>query len=456
LILILALLTCGDCHQEIVQRFSRSPMGRTSGAVQASSEPAASFFHEPSRTRFEIVRSEGKLELRWLAQKQDLPFFIGSGRMGRSYAFLEDGYLYEAPVGYYSNRRAWDAAPGYEHDSAPDLARPITTECLYCHASGARALPGTLNRIADTSALHGVGCERCHGDGVEHSEHPRSGNIVNPAKLSERLRDSVCEQCHLAGEVRLSIAGKKLEDFRPGMELANFLQVFVNADSKQGVRVNGHAEALGQSRCRIASGEKLWCGTCHDPHAATVSYRERCLQCHQPAQCPSPSAQHGECVECHMPKARAFDGGHTVFTDHSISRRPAHRSDRVPVKELRPYFAGPQAKGMADRNLGIAYGDVGQLEQSWKYLRAAVTAGARDPALYTRVAAMLQADGRYDQAEVYYRESLAMDADQLGAAAGLASLLEHAGRKSEAGEFRRRAITLCPRQATKHATAASK
>jgi len=69
---------------------------------------------------------------------------------------------------------------------------------------------------------------------------------------------------------------------------------------------------------------------------------------------------------------------------------------------------------------------------------------------------MLQADGRYDQAEVYYRESLTMDADQLGAAAGLASLLERAGRKNEAEEFRRRAITLCPRQATKGATAVSK
>ncbi len=356
-----------------------------------------------------------------------------------------------------SDRPVWAGATpgGYEHDRTPDLSRPITPECLFCHASGARAIPGTLNRIVDTSALHGVGCERCHGDGVEHSKHPRRGNIVNPTKLSGRLRDSVCEQCHLAGEVRLSLSGKKLEDFRPGMELANFLQVFVNADSKQGVRVNGHAEALARSRCRIASGEKLWCGTCHDPHAATVSYRERCLQCHQAAQCPSPSAQRGECIECHMPKARAFDGGHTVFTDHSISRRPAYPSDRVQVKELRPYFAGPQTKGMADRNLGIAYSDLGQLEQSWRYLRAAVKAGARDPALYTRVAAMLQADGRYEQAEVYYRESLAMDDDQLGAVAGLASLLERAGRKNEAEEFRRRAITLCPRQATKYQKAAT-
>ena len=286
-------------------------------------------------------------------------------------------------------------------------------------------------------------------------KHPRAGNIVNPAKLSGRLRDSVCEQCHLAGEVRLSLPGKKLEDFRPGMELANFLQVFVRRRFQTGRTSEWTCRGAGQSRCRIASGEKLWCGTCHDPHAATVSYRERCLAVSSAAQCPSPSAERGECVECHMPKARAFDGGHTVFTDHSISRRPANRSDRVPMKELRPCVAGPQTKGMADRNLGVAYSDLGQLEQSWKYLRAAVKAGARDPALYARVAAMLQADGRYEQAEVYYRESLAMDGDQLGAVAGLASLLERAGRKNEAEEFRRRAITLCPRQVTKYQRAAT-
>jgi hypothetical protein len=85
-------------------------MGRTSGPVDALREATGSFFQQASRTAFRIVRTNGKLELRWLARKQDLPFFIGSGRMGRSYAFLEDGYMYEAPVGYYSNRRVWDSA----------------------------------------------------------------------------------------------------------------------------------------------------------------------------------------------------------------------------------------------------------------------------------------------------------------------------------------------------------
>ncbi len=422
-------------------------MGRTSGPVDALSEQTGSFFHPASKTSFEIARSKGKLELRWQARKQDLQFYIGSGRMGRSFAFLDDGYLYEAPAGYYANRQAWDAAPGYEHDRTPDLSRPVTAECLFCHASGARAAPGTLNRFEDTAALRGIRCERCHGDGSEHEKHPGRANIVNPARLAGAARDSICQQCHLAGETRLALPGKKLEDYRPGLELASFLQVFVNAEAGQGVRVNGHAEALAQSRCRQASGEKLWCGTCHDPHTATTDYRERCLKCHQPGQCPSPSAREGDCTACHMPKARAFDGGHTVFTDHSIPRRPTRTSDRPTVNEIRPYFR--DMNGSAQRNLGLAYSSLGQLEKSWPLLRTAAAQGVRDPALYTRVAEMLQAGGRSEQAESYYRESLAMDANQLDAVLGLAALLERTGRKGEAAEVRAKARRLCPRQAEK-------
>lgn len=421
-------------------------MARTSGPVDARQELTGSFLHPASGTTFQIARSERKLELRWLDQRQELPFYIGSGRMGRSYVFLDEGYLYQAPAGYYANRRTWDAPPGYEHDRTPDFSRPVTPECLFCHASGARAVPGTLNRIADMGALHGISCERCHGDGAAHAKEPLQHNNVNPARLSARARDSVCEQCHLAGEVRLALPGKELADFQPGRELGTFIQVFVNAESAPGVRVNGHAEALAQSRCRRASRDRLWCGTCHNPHAPTVDFRARCLGCHKAEQCPSPSARDRDCIGCHMPKARAFDGGHTVFTDHSIPRVSVHNSHRVSGKELRPYFTDPQLKGSAERNLGLAYSNLGDLGKAWPLLRSAATSG-RDAALFTRIAAMLQSENRYDQAEQYYRESLAMDADQFEAVLGLARLLDRTGRKGEAAQLHRKAFTLCPRQA---------
>src|SRR5215469_13003603 len=160
LLLVAMLAACEDCHPQIAARWAESPMARSSGITNAISEPTGEFFNESSRTSFEIRRAGGKLKLVLPGQEQSLDFYIGSRRMGRSYGFMEDGYLYQAPVGYYSLRRAWGMAPGYEHDSAPDLNRPVTAECLFCHASGLAPTHGTVNRFQDLSGLHGVTCER--------------------------------------------------------------------------------------------------------------------------------------------------------------------------------------------------------------------------------------------------------------------------------------------------------
>jgi len=45
------------------------------------------------------------------------------------------------------------------------------------------------------------------------------GSIVNPAKLQQAARDSICEQCHLAGEVRIPNPGKSMADFQPGQRV---------------------------------------------------------------------------------------------------------------------------------------------------------------------------------------------------------------------------------------------
>jgi hypothetical protein len=198
MLLFAAALLCVDCHRDLVQRYARTPMANTSGVVRPALE-------SPGKTGPYTITPT--LTLSYPGGKVDLTFFIGSRRMGRSFAFEYDHRLYQAPVGYYANRGVWDLAPGYEHDSAPDLTRPITRDCLYCHATRATLQPGTLNRYEEI--MHGVQCGRCHGESANHAK------LVNPAKLSGRRRDSVCEQCHLSGEVRLVQPGKRMEDFAP-------------------------------------------------------------------------------------------------------------------------------------------------------------------------------------------------------------------------------------------------
>jgi len=450
LLLVATLAACGDCHPQIAARWAESSMAWSSGMTNPVSEPAGEFFNESSRTRFEIRRADGALELLWPGHKRSLDFYIGSRRMGRSYGFIEDGYLYQAPVGYYTLRRAWGMAPGYEHDSITDVNRPVTAECLFCHATGMTPARGTLNRFEDLSGLRGIACERCHGEGSEHAAHPRADNIVNPARLTGSRRDSVCEQCHLSGEVRLQVAGRKLSEFRPGEDLADYLAVFVAAPAA-GVRVNSHAEALARSRCRQASGGRLWCGTCHDPHGSAVTdYNRVCATCHEPRQCPvaRTSAKKSDCVGCHMPKSRAIDGGHTVFTDHSIPRHAGTQQQLM--AELQPYFTGSRQSGSA-RNLGLAYAEAGRrldradwLKKAWPLLRQSAIDGQGDPSLYTEIARFLDAAGKRDEAIRYYRLALESDGTQFDALVNLARLLDQKGERPEAAGLRERAAEACP------------
>jgi len=96
-----------------------------------------------------------------------------------------------------------------------------------------------------------------------------SGSIVNPAKLSPARRDSVCEQCHLAGAARVLNPGKSFTDFHPGELLENVFTTYVAAlpaRDAEALKVVSHAEQLARSRCARESQGRMWCGTCHDPH----------------------------------------------------------------------------------------------------------------------------------------------------------------------------------------------
>ena len=210
MLLLVAALVCVDCHRDVVEQYALTAMANTSGQVRAASET-------PGKVGLYTVTPD--LRLVWPGAEVQLSFFIGSRRMGRTFAFAYQQGLYQSPIGYYANRRAWDMAPGYEHDAAPDLSRPITTDCLFCHATRATLEPNSLNRYREIVA--GIQCVRCHGESTDHSA------LVSPRKLPARLRDSICEQCHLAGEVRLAQPGKKVQDFVPGDNLADFIVLVI-------------------------------------------------------------------------------------------------------------------------------------------------------------------------------------------------------------------------------------
>ena len=228
-------------------------------------------------------------------------------------------------------------SPGYERVTNLPLNHPVDATCLFCHASAVQpAAAGTANRFVGAPFLQpGVGCERCHGAGGSHVRDPRPETIINPARLTPEARDSVCMQCHLEGLSRIARPGHRVDDFRPGQRLADVLTVFVSATrDKQTPGAVSHVESLAASRCKQASGDRMTCTTCHDPHltpAATERgeyYRERCLSCHATFANDHHSNER-QCTLCHMPRLASPDVSHTAVTDHRILRAAASRPRRA-------------------------------------------------------------------------------------------------------------------------------
>lgn len=348
---------CQPCHASIWRDYASTPMARSSGRVEKV--PPGSFLHGPSGIRYEVtetgeVRDAGRVP-------RKLAWFVGSGAEGTSYLVENEGSLFEAPVTWYARKKRWDMSPGYQGDRTADWSRAIEPSCLYCHASQVTPVYGTRNRYTDPPFKQGgVACERCHGAGSEHVASNGKSPMVNPARLEARRRDDTCRQCHLSGEARIARPGRQFAEYRAGDLLSRFVSYFVfdTAPGGRPLETNSHVERLLESRCQQASGDRLWCGTCHDPHRLPAQpaawFREKCLACHQPDPC----RRGPDCASCHMPRSQAVDaGGHGVFTDHAIPRRPS-AAPRVSAAgrpwKLRPFL--PEEAG--DREMGLAHAEL--------------------------------------------------------------------------------------------------
>jgi hypothetical protein len=448
---------CRTCHAYEVDGFAKTTMAHS---MRIGGMEPAGVVRAPAAT---ITMSSGEggswqtLQSGPTTTRYHVDYVIGSGTHASGYIMDLGDHLFQSPVAYYRSRGAYDLAPGYEGTKDPDFTRPIGEGCLFCHAGTFDAVAGTENGYAKAPFSHlAIGCNRCHGPTASHLANPDPHNIVNPALLEPAARDSVCEQCHLKGVARVLNPGKKITDFQAGERLEDTFTIYhdeVPKGEEGAFRVISHAEQLAVSECKRNSGDRLWCGTCHDPHNkptdAASYFRAKCLRCHaQTTLAASHPPKTSDCIACHMPKRGAADGGHTAFTDHRIQRRPAAQvTDEATA--IVPWRAPSPELGT--RNLGIASIETGLERRSgklivsgYRMLTEVQSQFSEDSDMYTTMGTALLAGRQYGEAVEAFKLAVRFDAKSSPKEANLGQAYAALGDRSEAELHLEKAMDLDP------------
>ena len=460
---------CAGCHSSIYNSYVKTSMAQASGPAIANFFPA-DFLHQKSGVHYRIYSDQGKMWLSFerpndptVRGKRELLYYIGSGRRGRSYLFAVDGFLFESPVNWYTDRQRWDMAPAFGNAGEMPMNLPAFSSCLHCHVSGMRPpLPGTENHYPSPPfSDSGVTCERCHGAGAAHV---KGGAIVNPAKLDALRRDAVCMQCHLEGKAAIERPGRHIYDFQPGQQLSDFVRYFVFADQQGGgLGAVSQFEALAQSACKKKSGDAMSCTSCHDPHREPSAsdrasyYRQKCLACHGAKLGTTHHAEQPDCTSCHMPSSLSTDVAHTEVTDHRIRRQPQiapqllqDKNTQGNLPRLVPF---PALKSDDDvRDLALAWESLANsgmtvaAPEAERLLRSALEKSPNDPVLLSALGYSAQKKGDLDRARELYQRALAIDPALIDAATNLGAIEANRGHLREALKLWQDAFQRAPGQ----------
>jgi predicted CXXCH cytochrome family protein len=503
---------CLECHTEY-KSYRDHPMARslfhTAEAPPLEQfETAAELAFRSGPFRFQVIRKGGKqIHREWcedaqgnvVAEQQvEMSYSIGSGAQTRSYLHSQGGCLFESPITWYVRKSQWDLSPGYVA-RGDHFTRQMTAQCLFCHAHEVRPIEHSINGYQEPPfGQLAIGCERCHGPGELHVGASRSPvppvgvdrTIVNPRRLEPVLRDAICEQCHLQGEQIVWRRGRSPYEYRPGLPLHEYVQVFVEPPgSERPANIVGQAEQLRQSACYAKSAGAFKCTSCHDPHRspppaeAASFYQERCRTCHA-ARVPAPGgaaapdcsvpatkrvAPDGrtDCVACHMPRNPAATQ-HLAVTDHRLLRRP-DRPRQVPSASqsgnppLVPFHQSHLAPDDPDpqRDLALAMveyaGRMGEprvrgslMQRAGALLLPAVTRDSTDvPALEARALALLEL-GQFEPSLAAFEDVFDQAPDRERSLSGATDAARLLGRLDRAEVYARRLVEKYPHYPANH------
>jgi len=390
--------TCMLCHQSIHDSFMHTGMGESFdvasrkkssarfGPHEVVYDKAKDFYYHPYWKNDSLYIVEYRLQGKDTIYKheQQINYIIGSGQHTNSNIYRVNGYLFQAPITFYTQKSVWDMAPGFSDGFSSRFNREVGLECMNCHNSYPDFVQGSTNKF--TGLPNGIACERCHGPGALHVKAIQLGRkvdtakaidytIVNPAKLSAELQVDICQRCHLQGNSVLK-PGKSYFDFRPGTKLSDIEDVFMPKYTGMDDEfiMASHIARLKMSKCYMMSlnagkanpakpyENSLTCVTCHNPHIDVRSVGDNqfntiCQNCHGKTatqNCTESMAVRDKvgdnCVSCHMPKNNTIDIPHVITTDHYIrvvKKEPTKKKEFITLYDINNPNPSAEVRGKA-------------------------------------------------------------------------------------------------------------
>jgi hypothetical protein len=491
---------CSKCHSDIYRRFSRTSMGNSMSPVTPSflesTSSSASFLHERLNRRFEVYFQDGELfqsesgigadGKETFRSAHPIEWIIGAGVNGYGAILRTDGYLFQAPLSFYSQPMKWAPSPGYEFTDL-GFNRPITPGCIFCHSGRPNPVAGTNGHFERTPFSElAIGCENCHGPGAAHliamsgASSPLRKNpahldtgIVNPARLTPYLADNICMACHQTGDARVLKPGKAYKDFRPGHPLDDTLSILLVPPTPESPPTADHVEhyySMSLSKCYRASQGRLSCITCHDPHdepsreEAPAYFRAKCLTCHTNQSCKLPietrmhNTPANDCIGCHMPKRDIQVISHSSATNHRIVATPDEPYPDVTFRqttaELPDLIHLNPAPGQGTVpppliTLLAAYGELAENKPEYiatylKVLGRLEQTQPGDPLLQAALGRRDLKNGDFQAAAGHLRRALQSGPPAATTYADLADALAHLGQMDKALSLIEKAIDLDP------------
>ena len=307
--------SCKKCHQQIYEHWQKTAMANVVRDPREHPEAILPDLATNNVAKF---------------TKEQVALVYGSLWKQRYFTKIGDDYFPE-PAQWDVTNKVWRPyfvangtdwwVPFYPPDN---MQRPTGPTCDGCHSVD-------YNIHTKQVAEWNVGCEKCHGPGSEHAEHPTRGNILNPARMNYVQANDSCIQCHSQGRPLTSpIEGKYYDwpvGYRVGLNLRDYWQL---EEHSLGQATFTHYADGTAHKNRMQGNDFIQsvmyrrgvtCFSCHDVHG-TDNYAQLrkpadqlCMDCHAPLSLNGPRTatieEHthhkkgsagSSCVACHMSK----------------------------------------------------------------------------------------------------------------------------------------------------------